>query len=79
MSAVQTNPFTGEERYIVYRSRPLNCWIVSDTAGDYRGAPYKLADAFKTESAARYAIRLLNSGLARIEEHRTIGCRIVAS
>jgi hypothetical protein len=33
-------------------------------------------DLFRSEAGARHAAELLNGGLARIERHRPIGCRI---
>ena len=40
MSTTQTTPkFVPEPRYVMYRSRPLNGWMVVDCAGDYRGCP----------------------------------------
>lgn len=38
-------------------------------------APY-LVDMFKTRSAAEYAASLLNRGVATVNPHATIGCRI---
>ena len=35
-------------------------------------------DYFRSACAARYAARLLNSGLASVNPHATVGCKVVA-
>lgn len=35
-------------------------------------------DRFRSRSAAEYAARLLNSGLASVDRHATVGCKVVA-
>ena len=37
-----------------------------------------ILDRFATHRGAEYAARLLNSGLAYIDHHATVGCKVVA-
>ena len=36
-------------------------------------------DYFRTQAAAEYAARMLNSGQARIDNHAIVGCKVVAA
>jgi hypothetical protein len=36
-------------------------------------------DQFRTQSAARYAAKLLNRGVAHVDRHAVVGCKVVAS
>jgi hypothetical protein len=40
------------------------------------GSPAPAIDCFRTHSSAEHAAALLNSGRARIEPHRLLGCRV---
>lgn len=37
-----------------------------------------IVDWFRSQCAAEYAARILNSGLATVDPHAIIGCRVVA-
>lgn len=39
----------------------------------------RVVDIYRSRSAADYAARLLNRGLARVDSHAVVGCRVVAS
>jgi hypothetical protein len=41
--------------------------------------PVRAVDYFNTRSAAEYAARLLNAGLAHGDQHAVVGCKVVAS
>lgn len=57
----------------------------SSDALKHAGLPFKVCrdgvavDAFRTRCGAEYAARLLNDGLATVDPHGLISCRVVAS
>lgn len=63
-------------------------WYVVDRRTDHvilgmpwtlrRAGQYPIVDAFRTESAARYAACLLNAKLATVDPHAIVGCRVIA-
>jgi hypothetical protein len=53
--------------------RKAGSWALRERdAGDSSPA----VDLFRSEAGARHAAQMLNGGLARIERHRPLGCRI---
>ena len=44
-------------------------FVVQDRAG-------RVVDVYRTRSGAEYARRLLNTGLARVQPHALVGCRV---
>lgn len=38
-----------------------------------------VVDSFRSKCAAEYAARILNLGVARVDSHALVGCRVVAS
>lgn len=72
MSAVETS-----ERYKVLAlpwTRPQTPYSVVDFGSD----PTAHLDHFRSRCAAEYAARLLNNGLASVDQHATVGCKVVA-
>lgn len=66
MSAVQDT-----ERYIPMARFPIGHQVL-DSHDSYRAVDY-----YSTRCGAEYAARLLNSGLAVVNHHGTIGCRVM--
>jgi hypothetical protein len=38
-----------------------------------------LVDIYRMQSAAEYAARLLNAGVAHVDPHAIVGCKVVAA
>lgn len=60
-----------EPRYTPYEATHVAGWRIMDR---HVGEP---VEACRTESGARYAARLLNTGCAVIDRHATLGTRVV--
>lgn len=52
---------------------PPAAWAVRKDGAEETAGP---VDYFRTRSAALHAAELLNRGLARVEHHRSLGCRV---
>jgi hypothetical protein len=70
MSAVQTSRYS--VICVTFTGRP---WFVVDTAKGYS----EEVDRFGTECAARHAARMLDAGVASVDPHAIVGCKVVAA
>lgn len=71
MSTTQATP-----QYLVsWYGRYLDC----GAPHSIHGPDGHIVDAFRTRSCAEYACRLLNQGLATVDPHALVGCRVIAS
>jgi hypothetical protein len=50
--------------------------VMDDHGRALHGAP-GLVDVYRTRSGAEHAASLLNRGVARVEPHAVLGCRVV--
>ena len=76
MSAVETSG--SDKRFVVaeyVKQRPAWNYVVGTVDSSDR-VQIRVADRFRSQCAAEYAARLLNSGLATINPHAVVGCRV---
>ena len=69
MSAVKTSE---QDRFWPMARFPIGHQVI-DSQDRFRAVDY-----YRTRSAAEYAARLLNSGLASVDPHAVVGCKVVA-
>lgn len=64
-----------------FRVRRGDCspFVVIDYAGRSLDFAPMYVDSFRSRSAAEYAARQLNDGVARVDSHAVVGCKVVAA